>query len=83
MHTSCSRSSAGWRHGWMTRRREVGGIRQAPERRRSLPLWHPDRRGPSSRAPGGSPEEAGGLLERWVAAWAAASYYGTLAMLPH
>ena len=31
--------------------------------------------------PEGSPEQAGGLLEWWVAAWAAAASEGTLAML--
>jgi len=64
----------------MVKRNRIGDLRQEPERQRRR-LSAPTRRGLLlSSGPEGSPEQAAGLPERWVAAAAAVSQ-GTLTML--
>ena len=73
----------------MAKGRGVGGLGQAPERRRSLldystrhySMRLPTRRGLSSRAQRAALSKRADLCSVWVAAWAAASQH-TFAMLP-
>ena len=57
---------------WMVTGSEIGACGLAPERGRSF-SFEIHAAGALLSGPEGNPEQADGLLERWVTAWAAAS----------